>query len=390
MGRKTTEKAISGEKLKAKLKSSVHRANTFQPVTDSRKRKVKRLQQRNGRYYAIVCIKLSSGKSKSSRIPLKATRLDAAIIEGEATRTKMREKTLHLPGHRPSFEKLASQYLESAEFKGKKEGTQQNEIQSLKRWVTHLGGTRIDWIEAKVLTSFRDKRAGEGVTNRTINLDMTSFNNSMKYAREKGWVTIPPRLRKLKEAPSKRRTLITRAQIDLLLEKASVSANADLLRFYIRFLFSTGCREQEALRVRKEDVDLNREVVAIGSEGDSKNKQWREVQFNSSLREVMTELIAALPDDCSWLFPSPQRGEKDLPARSLRESFYLIRDEAGLGWVGFHDFRHFFASQCVMGGIDYMTIAKWLGHQDGGILVAKVYGHLNDAHQRSAAKKLTL
>ena len=42
-----------------------------------------------------------------------------------------------------------------------------------------------------------------------------------------------------------------------------------------------------------------------------------------------------------------------------------------------------------MAGIDYMTTAKWLGHQDGGTLVGKVYGHLNDAHQRSAAEKLT-
>jgi integrase len=37
--------------------------------------------------------------------------------------------------------------------------------------------------------------------------------------------------------------------------------------------------------------------------------------------------------------------------------------------VGFHDFRHFCASQCVMAGVDFMTIASWLAHQDGGVLV---------------------
>jgi len=37
-----------------------------------------------------------------------------------------------------------------------------------------------------------------------------------------------------------------------------------------------------------------------------------------------------------------------------------------------------------------MTIATWLGHQDGGILVGKTYGHLNDEHQREAASKLKL
>ena len=36
-----------------------------------------------------------------------------------------------------------------------------------------------------------------------------------------------------------------------------------------------------------------------------------------------------------------------------------------------------------MSGIDFMTIAKWVGHQDGGVLIGKVYGHLsNEQAQR--------
>jgi integrase len=369
-----------------------HREGRFLPVKDSRKRKVRGMVERNGRYYAQMRVSLPNGKTKAVRIPLEATRLDAAIAEAEEKRTQKRVGEVHLPGHRPSFSDLVALYKESAVFKSKKEGTRQNETQSLKRWIEQLGTKRIDWIESGDLSAFRDRRTKDGVTNRTINLDVTAFNNAMKFAteHEKAWISKQPRVKKLKEAPSKRRQLLTRKQIDLLLGKASVSANAELLRFYIRFLFSSGCREQEALRIRKSDVDMNREVVAIGADGDAKNRQWREVQFNDSLRTVLTEILEKLPDDCSWLFPSPQRGKKDIPAKSLRESFYLIRKEAKLDWVGFHDFRHFFASQCVMGGIDYMTIAKWLGHQDGGILVAKVYGHLNDEHQRKAAKKLTL
>jgi integrase len=66
-----------------------------------------------------------------------------------------------------------------------------------------------------------------------------------------------------------------------------------------------------------------------------------------------------------------------------------VRKKAGLPWIGFHDLRHFFASHCVMAGIDFMTISHWLGHSDGGILVGKVYGHLADTHKKAAAQKLT-
>jgi integrase len=99
-------------------------------------------------------------------------------------------------------------------------------------------------------------------------------------------------------------------------------------------------------------------------------------------------MIAALPPDTSWLFPSPQRGTKDIHAQTLRESLNAVRKKAGLEWIAFHDLRHFFASQCVMAGIDFMTIADWLGHSDGGILVGKVYGHLADTHKQAAARKL--
>ena len=43
-----------------------------------------------------------------------------------------------------------------------------------------------------------------------------------------------------------------------------------------------------------------------------------------------------------------------------------------------------------MAGIDFMTIASWLGHKDGGILIGKVYGHLLDEHRQKMAAKLTI
>lgn len=370
-------------------KRVIHEAR-FTPATDTRKRKIRGLWIRNGRFYAQMRVSLGNGTTKAVRVPLVATTLDAAKIEMESKRTEKQTGELHLPGHRPKFSELVEQYKASAGFLSKKEGTRQNETQALNRWIEHVGGIRIDWIKTDSLSTFHDMRKNEGVTSRTINLDTTAFNNCMKYAVERKWITTPPRLKKLKETKPTRRPLLTRDQIDAILEKADVSKNAKQFRLYVRFLVATGTREQEALKVRKKDVDMARGVVRIGADGDTKNSQGRDIQFNPSLRAVMIELMESLPDDTQWLFPSPQRGEKDIHAKTFRESLRLVRDAAGLPWVGFHDFRHYFASQGVMAGLDFMTIAKWLGHQDGGMLVAKVYGHLNDAHQRSAAEKLEL
>jgi hypothetical protein len=41
-----------------------------------------------------------------------------------------------------------------------------------------------------------------------------------------------------------------------------------------------------------------------------------------------------------------------------------------------------------MSGIDFMTIARWVGHKDGGILIGKVYGHLSNEHAQAQATRL--
>jgi hypothetical protein len=41
-----------------------------------------------------------------------------------------------------------------------------------------------------------------------------------------------------------------------------------------------------------------------------------------------------------------------------------------------------------MAGVDFMTIAEWVGHQDGGVLIGKVYGHLADGHKKTMAEKV--
>ena len=35
-----------------------------------------------------------------------------------------------------------------------------------------------------------------------------------------------------------------------------------------------------------------------------------------------------------------------------------------------------------------MTIARWVGHKDGGILIGKVYGHLSNEHTQVQAARM--
>jgi integrase len=167
-----------------------------------------------------------------------------------------------------------------------------------------------------------------------------------------------------------------------------VTKNGKEFSDYVRLLAYSGARRNEALALRWVDVDFERAQLTIGATGDTKNQTGRVVDFNEKLRIHLADMLKRRAPDSQWLFPSPQRGDKDIHAKSFRESLGLARAHAKMPGKAFHDLRHHFISYCVMSGIDYMTIAEWVGHQDGGILIGKVYGHLADTHKKEQAQRV--
>ena len=401
-------------------------AAQFMAARDSRNRRVSGLCTRNGRFYAVLWADRGDGRKGARRFPLideggePIRTLTAAKDAVDALRASRRESTLPQAGRKPSFDTFADEYLNMASTRAKRSGTQENETQAISRLRAHLAGVRIDRIATPLLKTFSELRqrgcrlGGKtfaAASGRTVMLDLVALRNVLKAAVEAGHLRELPRFPKIKTPPPARRHLMSPAEFDRLLacclapkpDGQPLTKNGEQLRDFLRLLAYTGCREQEGLGLRWAHVDFEGRRIFIGADenftasamhigtgGTSKNRGSRSLDFNPQLESLLRELHVRRAPDSSFLFPSPQRGEKDIPAKSLRESFKIVRVAAGLPVAGFHDLRHLFCSFCVMAGIDFMTIAAWLGHKDGGILIGKVYGHLLDAHRQNMAAKLTI
>jgi integrase len=75
---------------------------------------------------------------------------------------------------------------------------------------------------------------------------------------------------------------------------------------------------------------------------------------------------------------------KTLVARNVRRDALDPATKAlGLGWVGFHTFRHTCASLLFAGGKDVKQVQEWLGHADPGFTL-RAYVHLMDEGLGSA------
>jgi integrase len=381
-----------------------HRAQ-FTPARDSRNRRVPSLYVRNGRFYCQLWVDRGDGRKSARRFPLfnsenlPARNLNEAKEALEIKRNDRREDKLPTPGRKPNFLDYSETYLSKAKVQRKRPGTLQNEQQAIARWRSHLAHVRIDKIATPMIGSFVEKRLKGGVfgnrklepvSERTANLDVIVLRNVLNAAIDDGYLRDLPRIKMLKEAPTPKRRLVTPTEFERLIKAANTNCqnNGPQLADYLSFLAFSGVREQEALRIRWADVNFDAARIMIGADGLSKNREIRSVEFNPKLRAHLMSMKKHRAPDCSWVFPSPRRGPRDEHARSFRESLKIARKAAGLEWVGFHDLRHYFCSMCVMAGIDFMTIAAWAGHKDGGILVGKVYGHLLDEHRQKAAKRL--
>jgi integrase len=366
----------------------------YKKVLDKRKHAIRGLWERNGRYYAQLTIEDPvSGVKRVKRVPLEGAATDAqAVAKLQELLTQRSKGTLPVLHLTPKFADYAERYFDY--FKqvkdAKRESTLYTERIAVNHWIEHLGHVRLDRITRALVNGYIAKRQGQGMTGRTVNLEVTCFRNVMKRAVDDNLIQRLPteNLRPLKWTP-KKRELFSAGEVEKICESAiKFSKNGGEFADYISLMAYCGARMSESLRLKWSDVNWQQRQLMIGSDGLAKNHKARVVDFNPQLEGLLKRMFAGKSPDSSWLFPSPQRGDGDRAAITFRETLLIARKAAGLSKFGFHDCRHFFISMCVMSGIDFMTIAKWVGHQDGGILIGKVYGHLSNEHAQCQAQRI--
>ncbi len=164
----------------------------------------------------------------------------------------------------------------------------------------------------------------------------------------------------------------------------------------IEFLTYSGLRTYEAKMVQWSDIDFVRDTITVTggdpdtkddsvTEGDrgTKNYSHRTLPLNDSLRRLLIDLR-----DNPRYFRNKARTNHVLAVSECEKALSRACKEAGTPRITHRDLRHLFATRCIESGVDIPTLSRWLGHQDGGALALKTYGHLRDDHSKEMAGKL--
>jgi integrase len=143
----------------------------------------------------------------------------------------------------------------------------------------------------------------------------------------------------------------------------------------VRFLAHTGLRINEARQLCWADVQENFILVPAWI---SKSGRPRAIPFVNGI---------ARPLEALWRVGDRKRV---LPQAECKRSLQAACKLAGVPRLSHHDFRHLFATRCIESKVDLPTVARWLGHQDGGALLARVYFHLMDEHSGRMAARVRI
>lgn len=248
-----------------------------------------------------------------------------------------------------------------------------------------------------------------GYSNAHVNQCLSRLGNVLEIARLKGLCTSDPFAQVtglqgpvLLPVLSRKPDLPAKADMDrLFAEMARVvsgpneesaftkwrSDRAIEASEHARFMAYSGMRQQEANRMTWDDVLANHlrvRGIVTGADGRTKRQTkteagHRRVPIVAAMRTLLAEIRARRPGATGRIL---------VPHSSLNAIGAACK-RLGQPRLKQHDLRHYFATVCIEAGVDLPTLSRWLGHNDGGVLCQKTYGHLRDEHSLASAAKVT-
>jgi integrase len=151
----------------------------------------------------------------------------------------------------------------------------------------------------------------------------------------------------------------------------------------VRFLAYGGFRKSEAANITWADCDFEKGEILVRGDVETGTKNWtvRRVPMIPDMAALLRGIRAERPD--------AQPSEPVMKVRECQKAMDRAAKAVGMARITHHDLRHLFATRCIESGVDIPTVARWLGHKDGGALAMRVYGHLRDHHSVSMAQRVT-
>jgi len=176
-----------------------------------------------------------------------------------------------------SFKGFTKPYLEYSKT-NKANNSYLRDINSMNALSKFFDRYLLNSIETKELDRYKNKRIGDGVKNRTINIELYCLSNMLRKAVEWNNLSSKPKIQLLKEE-TKPPKFLNENEIKILIESAS-----HWLKPMLIVLINTGIRSHELFNIRFVDIDYKRRTLTVRS---NKTNDFRLIPINNELYKTL-------------------------------------------------------------------------------------------------------
>lgn len=230
---------------------------------------------------------------------------------------------------------------------------------------------------AKVSTAAIDamvfKWMDEGTADATINRRLSALSTMLKVGRDRGFLTVLPKIDRRDEDNGRIRFLTEEEEKEVLAWFDFID-NEDM-KDLVTVAIDTGMRRSELLKITA--MDVHGDLIHLW---ETKNKSARSVPMTSRVKAIIEKRTARHKSGSLW---------PDLTKDMVRQGWDSARRHMGLmndPWFVFHALRHTFVSRLVQRGVNLKMVAELAGHRV--IQTTMRYAHLAPKNLVDAIKVL--
>jgi integrase len=262
-----------------------------------------------------------------------------------------------------------------------------------------------DITTADIYRYVAQRKTDDGLANTSVNRELNVLRTLFRFALDCGYVQDNPvtRVKALREIRTDR-WIPSPEELKRFADEAGKTYSGKVLAVWIWFMAFTGTRPSEALFVEWIDIDFDRGQITIRPKNGNllKSGKVRHIELHGELKvilltwreewnRVFAERAERYPNEPTsphdWIFYNPRK--QLARADSFKTCFRAVRKKTQLPNITPYTLRHFFISYCVMNGIDFLTISRWVGHSSTH-MIERVYGHLTAKYRAEQMNKFTI
>ena len=272
--------------------------------------------------------------------------------------------------------------------------------------IPHIGDIKLNRLTSRELQKFykdllengrlreAQKEKNPGLSNSTVRGIHMMLHNALDRAVRERLILRNPTEDCIIPKLGKKEMKILRPE-DIKAYLAAAERRGVLPMFYLELV--SGVRKGELVALLWDDLDIEQRTISVSKQALSRpggeivvnrpktENSIRAISIPQEAVDLLVEEHQKHPDN-PYMFPSPKTGGMYYPDSVVNLHKKLLQD-AGLGYIRFHDLRHTFATMALQNGVDVKTVSAMLGHYDAGFTL-RTYTHATRQMQEQAAEKM--